>query len=256
MLGDRKAKELLRPTSVVSTSDNKPFVPEEFIMNPERKRIFALGLAILVISLSLIVVVFAENLVSSGGDGKLARVACLGDSITEITGYPTDLQALLGKNSVVGNFGVSGATVDFNTDKPYYFEPAFFNAEFFDPKTVIIMLGTNDARTDNYQQINSFVADYERMIYSIQALKSKPQIFLVEPPPIFSNTLNLNGTSFADGVIPRIEQVASTLGLPVINVYTPLINQPQYFPDGVHPDSSGAQIIASIIYNAINSDST
>jgi lysophospholipase L1-like esterase len=226
-------------------------------MNPKRKRVLAVSIAILVISLSLIVVVFSENLASSSsGDGKLARVACLGDSITEITGYPPDLQALLGKNSVVGNFGVSGATIDFNTDKPYYFEPAFFNAEFFDPTTVIIMLGTNDARTDNYQQINSFVADYERMIHSIQALNSKPQIFLVEPPPIFSNTLNLNGTSFADGVIPRIEQVASTLGLPIINVYTPLINYPNYFPDGVHPDSEGAQVIANIIYNAINSDST
>ena len=62
---------------------------------------------------------------ADSADGKLARVACLGDSITEITGYPADLQTLLGNNSIVGNFGVSGATVDFNTDKPYFFEPAF-----------------------------------------------------------------------------------------------------------------------------------
>src|SRR5208283_3204377 len=116
--------------------------------------------------------------------------------------------------------------------------------------------GTNDARTDTYQQISSFVADYERIINSIQSLSSKPQIFLVEPPPIFSNTLSLNGTSFVEGVIPRIEQVATTLGLPIINVYTPLINNPNYFPDGVHPNSEGAQIIANVIYNAINSNST
>ena len=118
------------------------------------------------------------------------------------------------------------------------------------------MLGTNDARTDIYQQISNFVVDYERIIKSIQSLSSKPQIFLVEPPPIFNNTLDLNGTSFAQGVIPRIEQVANATGLPIINVYTPLINHPEYFPDGVHPNSEGAQIIANIIYDAINSNST
>ncbi|MGO8807104.1 MAG: GDSL-type esterase/lipase family protein [Candidatus Bathyarchaeia archaeon] len=226
-------------------------------MKPKRKTItiLAVSIAIIVIALSLIAV-FSENRASVIADDKLARVACLGDSITQITGYPDDLQTLLGNNSIVGNFGVSGATVDLNTDKPYFFEPAFKNAEAFEPTTVIIILGTNDARTDNYQQINSFVADYEKIITRIQTLSSKPQIFLVEPPPIFNNTLDLNGTNFAEGVIPRIEQVASTLKLPIINVYTPLINHPEYFPDGVHPNSEGAQIIANIIYKAINSDST
>src|SRR5208283_5012251 len=112
-------------------------------MNPKRKRILAVSIAILLILLSSIVVVFSENLSSSSTDGKLARVACLGDSITEITGYSTDLQTLLGDNSVVGDFGVSGATVNFKTDKPYFFEPAFKDAEDFEPTTVIIMLGTN-----------------------------------------------------------------------------------------------------------------
>ena len=225
-------------------------------MKPKRKRILAVSIVILVIVVSLIAVVFSENLASNNVNDKLARVACLGDSITEICGYPTDLQTLLGNNSIVGNFGVSAATVNFDSDKPYYFEPAFQDAEAFEPTTVIIMLGTNDARTDTYQHINNFVVDYERIINSIRALNSKSQIFLVEPPPIFNNTLDLNGTSFADGVIPRIEQVANTLGLPIINVYTPLINQPGYFPDGVHPNCEGAQIIANIIYKAITSDST
>ena len=133
-------------------------------MKPKRKTILAVIMAIIVIALSLIVVVFSENLARNSADGKLARVACLGDSITEITGYPADLQTLLGNNSIVGNFGVSGSTVNFNTDTPYYFQPAFHDAETFEPTTVIIMLGTNDARTDTYQQINSFVADYERII--------------------------------------------------------------------------------------------
>jgi lysophospholipase L1-like esterase len=224
-------------------------------MNHKRKIILAASVAILIIALSM-VVVFSENLANKNvHSNNLARVACLGDSITNITGYPEDLQVMLGNNSIVGNFGVSGATVDFNTAKPYFFESEFNHVRSFLPTTVIIMLGTNDARTDNYQQINTFVADYERMISRIQAWSSKPQIFLVEPPPIFNNTLNLNGTSFAQGVIPRIQQVANAVGLPIINVYTPLVNYPEYFSDGVHPNSQGAQVIANIIYNALNSDS-
>ncbi len=229
---------------------------EEFAMTIKRKTLVAVTIVIIVIALSSIVV-FSENLANNNADGKsLARVACLGDSITQLCGYPEYLQTLLGNNSIVGNFGVSGATVNFRSDIAYYFQPEFRNATTFDPTTVIIMLGTNDARTDNYQQISKFVADYERLISRIQALNSKPQIFLVEPPPIFNNTLNLNSTDFVQGVIPRIEQVANATGLPIINVYTPLINHPEYFPDGVHPTCEGAQLIANIIYNAIESNST
>ena len=43
------------------------------------------------------------------------RVACVGDSITQITKYTADLQAELGSNYTVGNFGVSGSTVSLST---------------------------------------------------------------------------------------------------------------------------------------------
>ena len=225
-------------------------------MNPKRKTILAVSIVIVVIALSLIAV-FSENRVHTSAEVKLARVACLGDSITQITGYPTDLQTLLGNSSIVGNFGVSGAAVNFNSNKPYVCAlDAFKSAESFEPTAVIIMLGTNDAQTEIYQQINSFIADYESLISAVQAWNSKPQIFLVEPPPIFNNALDLNGTGFAQGIIPRIQQVAKAMNLPLINVYTPLLNYPEYFTDGVHPNSAGAQVIANIIYKAIKSDST
>ena len=67
--------------------------------------------------------------------------------------------------------------------------------------------------------------------------------------------MDFNGTSYAEGVVPRIHQVAIDMGLPLIDAYTPLINHPEYFPDGVHPNMEGAQIIANIIYKAIKSNS-
>ena len=222
-------------------------------MNRKRKVTLATSLAFIIIALSL-VVVFSEN-PGSHKVVNLARVACLGDSITENTPYPMDLTTLLGNKSIVGDFGVSGATVDFNASEPYVYQEKFKEAKSFLPTTVIIMLGTNDARIDNYHQISTFVADYETMIRSIQSFNSKPDIIIVEPPPIYNNTFNLNGTSFSQGVIPRIQQVANALNLLLINVYTPLLNQPEYFSDGVHPNNEGAQVIANIIYNAIKSSS-
>ncbi len=224
-------------------------------MNTKTKRIAAVIIAILILTLSLIVV-FSQNLASTSGDSKLARVACLGDSITELTGYPEYLQKLMGNASVVCNFGFSGSTVIFNTSEPYYFNHEFKNAKYFEPTTVIIMLGTNDAHPDVYSQISAFVPNYVTLIRSIQAISSKPQIFLVEPPPIFNNTLGVGIDGYLQGVIPSIKEVANQTGLPIIDVYTPLINHPEYFTDGLHPNGDGAKIIANTIYAAITSNSS
>lgn len=219
-------------------------------MNKRIKRLLVVSIVLMLSALGLFVI-FSKKPENGAVDYKLDRVACLGDSITESSGYPSYLQALLGEAVVVGNFGVSGATVGFHSYKPYYFETAFEKAKHFGSTVVIIMLGTNDARTDYYQQIDNFIDDYTMIINNIRALNSEPKIFIVKPPPIFNNTYELNSTNFVEGVLPRIEQVANALGLPIIDVYTPLINHPEYFPDGVHPNAEGAKIIANIIYNAI-----
>jgi acyl-CoA thioesterase-1 len=222
-------------------------------MKPKTKRLYIVAVAVLVIALSLIVV-FSDNPATYSVNGnKLSRVACLGDSITSMTGYPEELQTLLGNGSVVGNFGVSSATVNLNSNRPYYYDLAYRDARNFLPTTVIIMLGTNDARTDNYLKISNFTANYERMLNRTQRWNSTQQIFLVIPPPIFENTLDLNSTSYAEGVIPRIKQLAIDLDLPIIDVYTPLVNHPEDFYDGVHPNSEGVRIIVNTIYQAITS---
>lgn len=223
-------------------------------MQTKAKIILAVVIGVLVLAAS-VTAFFTLTPASVSPDGKssgnLTRVACLGDSITQITGYPSDLQTLLGNTSQVMNFGVSGSTVTFNSDTPYYYQPAYREAKNFQPTTVIIMLGTNDAHEADYKQVNSFVTDYKRIIAGMQTLYSDPQIYIVEPPPVFNNTLGINGTYLAQTIMPLIQQVAIQLKLPLINAYTPLLNQSQYFPDGVHPDSAGAQVIANIIHEAI-----
>jgi acyl-CoA thioesterase-1 len=200
---------------------------------------------ILIIIVVLTAILFQANPVNP------IRVACIGDSITAISEYPVDLQAMLGRNYKVSNFGVVGTTLLSTAYKPYIYEKALQRAKLFQPNIVVIMLGTNDAHVGNYPLMDSFVADYENLISEFQVLLSNPEIFLVKPPPIFTNEFGLTNALLVEEVIIRIEQVAKNFGLLTIDVYNPFVNHPEYFKDGVHPTSEGASIIASEIYREI-----
>lgn len=180
------------------------------------------------------------------------RVACVGDSITAISGYPSDLQTLLGADYSVGNFGVSGSTVLLDSWEPYMNQSEFQEALDFQPNIVIIMLGTNDDLQMLRPSNASFEEDYAKLIAAFQQLKSKPQIWIVEPPPIFSNSSDLSIPYFNGVIIPKIEAIANKMNLPLIDVFDAFGDHSDYFVDGVHPNSQGAALIASEVYKAIN----
>jgi lysophospholipase L1-like esterase len=177
------------------------------------------------------------------------NVACVGDSITEWSGYPADLQALLGDDYSVGNFGVAESAVSANWFKPYINQTAFQEAKDFKPSIIVIMLGTNDAHT--HQSTSSFASDYKQLISEYNGLDSQPRIYLVKPPPIYENKLELSGTNLQEDVLPSIEQVANEFSLPVVDVNSALTDHPEYFADGVHPNSEGAMVIANEIWEAL-----
>ncbi len=183
--------------------------------------------------------------------GAPTRLACIGDSITENSAYPAELQDMLGANYFVKEFGVTASTIMTDTCKPYIRTAAFLRAREFLPNIVIIMLGTNDAREDHYKSIKNFAGDYKQLVSKVQEIESNPRILLVKPPPIFGNELDLSNAHLLEGVIPNIEQVAKDFDLSTIDVYTPLVSHPDYFWDGVHPNNEGASIIAREICEAI-----
>jgi lysophospholipase L1-like esterase len=79
----------------------------------------------------------------------------------------------------------------------------------------------------------------------------------VLPPPIFSNQSGkIDPEYFKLTVIPGIEQAANETNLPTINVYSALTSYPNYFPDGLHPNSAASKLIANVIYKAIISQNT
>ena len=210
--------------------------------------LLAAVLLVLTVSVSY-AALFLANIGNNSKPSIPISVACVGDSITEWSGYPADLQTMLGDDYSVGNFGVAESAVSTNWYKPYMNQSAFQEAKDFLPSIVVIMLGTNDAHT--YQSTDNFATDYEQLISEYQSLESKPRIYLVKPPPIYENELELSGTNLQEDVIPSIEQVADELSLPVVDVNSALTDHPEYFDDGVHPNSEGAMVIASEISDAI-----
>jgi|WetSurMetagenome_2_1015567.scaffolds.fasta_scaffold88838_2 acyl-CoA thioesterase I len=179
------------------------------------------------------------------------KVACVGDSITEGFDYPNELWMLLGSNFTVRNFGHGGTTVSLDAPTPYIQQAAFQEAKDFQPNIIIIMLGTNDALPD-FQIYNAFfVDDYLRIISEFQALQSKPQIWIVLPPPIFHDGTGLSTEFFKQNIIPKIQEVANQTNLPTINVYAALIGRPDCFPDGVHPNTEGTRLIAQEVYRVL-----
>jgi acyl-CoA thioesterase I len=212
--------------------------------------LLAIALTIL-IATSGITAFYMSNL-NKNNLGDKIRVACVGDSITGGTDYPADLWMLLGSsNFKVGNYGVGGSTVAIDPWNPYINSSAFQEAKEFQPNIVIIMLGTNDANPLIRRNNGSFVNDYVKLVEEFQALASKPKIYLVKPPPIFCNGTTPSAEYFSDNVIPTIEQVANQTNLPIIDVYSALINYSKFFRDGVHPNEQGAILIANEIYKAI-----
>jgi lysophospholipase L1-like esterase len=219
-------------------------------MKSARTKTAAIVIVLVIATTSLI---FLYNNSTQKASAQVIRVACVGDSITEWSHYTDDLQDMLGDGYLVENFGVAGSAVLKNSDKPYMNQAAFQQAKDFQPSVVIIMLGTNDAKDSNYRYITNFPNDYKQLIGECNSLSDDQHIWLVKPPPIYDNTLGLNDTNLEQGIIPEIEQVATNLNLPTIDVNQALANHSDYFIDGVHPNSDGAQLIANTINDAFNS---
>lgn len=181
-----------------------------------------------------------------------SRVACIGDSITELSGYPNILQQSLGDSFTVGNFGACGTTVSLDSESPYMQSRAYTSAKDFQPDHAVVMLGTNDANPNFDSHYSGFVADYLLLIEALKAIASKPKVWLVRPPYVFDESW-LSGRVLSSIIIPAVDEVAKQAKRPVIDVYSATDN-PGLFFDGVHPNDEGAETIANVIHQTILRD--
>jgi len=184
---------------------------------------------------------------------KPIRVTCVGDSITAGTGlgiewsYVNQMARMLGEKWDVHNFGVSGATMLQKSDYPYEALPEYKKALQSEPNVVIIALGTNDVKPQNWKQ-DKYVHDYQEMISAFQALPTKPLIYLSLPPPVFppgGYTIPGKGT---DRLLDLIRTLADENHCNILDFYTPMKPHPEWLMDHVHPSREGAYAMAKVGY--------
>ena len=195
------------------------------------------------------------------------RVACLGDSITYGHGissrsensYPAKLGALLGGDYLVENFGVPGATAQDAGDQPIRKEQSYEDCLAFEGDIVILMLGTNDSKPDNWAGEKPFREALLALLTELTAGENPPEIWLCTPASAFykwgkwgsATSFDIQPEVVAE-IAATVREVAETEGYPLIDIHgLTAENQHWFKTDGVHPDKVGATAIAQAVYGAL-----
>ena len=201
-------------------------------------------------------------------NGKNVKIACIGDSITygtgvstpSLKGYPAQLQSLLGKGYVVGNFGKGGAYA-LNADSKYNEKDAalsyrnttqYKDSLKYEADVVIIMLGSNDIR--------SITCDEAKEEY-IDAIQSLAQEYAALPTVKLTYIASCKYTSsgqdlirqIANGELARLtKQAADEIGFPFIDIHGMTREYMDvhihYTSDRAHPTEEGYKQIAKAMY--------
>jgi acyl-CoA thioesterase-1 len=200
-----------------------------------------------------------SNFIRESDYSEPIRLACIGDSITfgygiqnrETNSYPAQLGVMLGSRWDVRNFGVNGATLMKNGDRPYWNQDAYKQALEFNPNVVVIKLGTNDSKPTNWKYEDGFVDDYIDLIEQFQALEARPKIWICYPVPAYSERWGISEEVIKEKIMPLIDEIADKMGVPIIDLYSTLSDKAEMFPDQIHPNAEGAGLMAEAICHAL-----
>jgi lysophospholipase L1-like esterase len=201
---------------------------------------------------------YAKDPVDVSKFQRPVKVACVGDSITEGVGakrgqsWPDQLGAMLGDQWEVKNFGLSATTLMNSGNKPYQKCGKFTAAMESAPDVVVIMLGTNDTKPNNWKHFEKdYENDYRDLVGDFAQLGSKPRIFVCYPPYIAKDgNWGINEPNTRDQ-IPVVTKVAKDLKLGIIDVHAALDGKDALIPDKVHPNTEGATLIAKAVYEGL-----
>jgi acyl-CoA thioesterase-1 len=181
----------------MKTNNSSPISPKKIITHGCRWALFILA-------------------VGWAGTVFAAKIACVGDSITwgwsvggptSPTAYPALLQNLVGSQHTVNNYGYSGATMLKQGDVPYWNQTVYTSSTAWNPDVVVIMLGSNDAKSQNWQYNTNFASDYAAMIAHYRALGAK--VYVMTPPPVYnSGNYGITPAVVNGQVVPLVRQIA------------------------------------------------
>ena len=186
------------------------------------------------------------------------KIACVGNSITQGPGrdnpdsYPLQMQVILGEAYLVKNFGVSGRTLLRKGDFPYWNEPQFQEVKDFAPDILVIMLGTNDSKPQNWAHKADFRKDYLDMIAEFrQHMPVDGKVYVIMPVPVTKDNFGITANVMNNEQRMMIVDIAQSSASELIDLYTPLMDKAELLPDGVHPNKEGLGIMAAVVARAI-----
>ena len=185
------------------------------------------------------------------------RVACVGDSITfgaylprrETEAYPARLETLSDGQLATTNLGVSGHTLIKAGRLSWWNSPAFAQAAAYRPDAVVVMLGTCDVVEP--EKLAAYESDLGVLVDHFTALPSNPRVWLATPPPMPTLRQWKLNRRLNQHVIPAIRRVARTHGAQVIDVNAALRGRADLFPDDLHPNAAGADLIARTVWESM-----
>lgn len=122
-----------------------------------------------------------------------------------------------------------------------------------------MFIGTNDCKNRNWN-IDHFKRDYVELCKSFKNMPSKPDVFVVVPPPVYKDGFGAVNISITNTILPQlIEPLAKECGLgddQVINLFEAMggasLSRPDFYCsgqhcDGYHPIDAGQNQMAATI---------
>jgi hypothetical protein len=233
------------------------------------------------------------SVLAFGAHAAPIKVACIGEHTTHSHAFPADnreaqppgmqeyparLQALLGADYEVRNFGdCCGTVLQGYTPQPGETHPyvngtnpndgvGYNESIVFLPDIVIIgSWGRHDwglaKAPGQVFTLQGFQAGYEDLVKRYQALSSHPKIFVSLPIPILNGQGDVpDGGVKTSDVLPVVMAVADKYQLPLVDLYHPFLNHMELFkqpPDpkdegeGEHVNDAGIGTIASAVFTAM-----
>ena len=189
---------------------------------------------------------------------ETVKIACIGDSITAGSGassstfqYPTQLQGLLGSGYEVKNYGISGRTMLSKGDNPYINESQYTQSQEWQPDYVILMLGTNDSKPQNWAYKDEFETDMKGIITTYQELASEPTVIVATSPTVGATNIGISEEVVTGEIVPLQKKVAAEMGCPVIDINALTKGAPQNYGDGIHPNDEGYAAMAKMFYDGL-----
>ena len=113
---------------------------------------------------------------------------------------------MLGDKWQVRNFGVSGATMLKKGDKPYDKQKAYTEALAWKPDVVVIKLGTNDSKPQNWKHKQDFAADARALAVAFREVNPAARVFLCLPVPAYPGNFGIRDEVIKGEAVPVLRR--------------------------------------------------